>query len=106
MDAQGVVSVDQQVTGLYRVAQVAVDLLPLEDALQRIAEEACLLTDASASALAFLTDSDSKLRLVAVAGEEVQDLRGTVFRVENSLMENTCAAGRTPFLFTRCVLTP
>lgn len=99
MDTDSTVSVEQQVAGLHRVAQVAVDLLPVEEALQRIAEEACLLTNASASALAFLTDSDSKLRLVAVAGEEVQDLRGTVFRVESSLMENTVRRGENAIPF-------
>lgn len=99
MDAESIVSVEQQVAGLHRAAQTAVDPLPLEDALRRIAEEACLLTDASASAVAFLTESETKLRLAAVAGEEVQDLRGTVFRVENSLMENTVRRGENAIPF-------
>ncbi|GIV16823.1 MAG: hypothetical protein KatS3mg022_2258 [Armatimonadota bacterium] len=99
MDAGSIVSIEQQIAGLHRAAQIAVDPLPLEEALRRIAEEACLLTDASASAVAFLTESETKLRLAAVAGEEVQDLRGTVFRVENSLMENTVRRGENAIPF-------
>lgn len=99
MDAESIVSIEQQVAGLHRVAQMAVDPLPPEEALRRIAEEACLLTEASASAVAFLTESETKLRLVAVAGEDVQDLRGTVFRVENSLMENTVRRGENAIPF-------
>lgn len=93
MNTESTVSLDQQATSLQRVAQVAVDPMPLEDALHRIAEEACMLTDASASAIAFLTESETKLRLAAVAGEAAQDLRGTVFRVENSLMESAVRRG-------------
>ncbi len=99
MDAEGIVSVDQQLTGFHRAAQVAMDPLPLEEALLRLAQEACLLTDATASAVAFLTESETKLRLVAVAGGGVQDLRGTVFRVENSLMENTVRRGENAIPF-------
>jgi GAF domain-containing protein len=99
MDAESIVSVEQQIAGLHRVAQIAVDPLPVEEALQRIAEEACLLTDASASAVAFLVEGETKLRLVAVAGEEVQDLRGTVFRVENSLMESAVRRGENAIPF-------
>lgn len=93
MNTESTVSLEQQATSLQRVAQVAVDPMPLEDALHRIAEEACMLTDARASAIAFLTESETKLRLAAVAGEAVQDLRGTVFRVENSLMESAVRRG-------------
>jgi GAF domain-containing protein len=93
MDAEGVITVEQQIAGLYRVAQIAVDPLPIDEALARIAEEACALTDARATAIAFLTEQETRLRLLAVAGEEVQDLRGTVFRVENSLMESTVRRG-------------
>ncbi|MCS6949874.1 MAG: GAF domain-containing protein [Armatimonadota bacterium] len=93
MDTESAVSLEQQATSLHRVAQLAVDPIPVEEALRRIAEEACLLTDASASAVAFLTESETKLRLAAVAGESVQDLRGTVFRVENSLMESAVRRG-------------
>lgn len=93
MHTESTVSLEQQATSLQRVAQVAVDPMPLEDALHRIAEEACMLTDARASAIAFLTESETKLRLAAVAGEAVQDLRGTVFRVENSLMESAVRRG-------------
>jgi GAF domain-containing protein len=99
MDAESIVSVEQQIAGLHRVAQIAVDPLPVEEALQRIAEETCLLTDASASAVAFLVEGETKLRLVAVAGEEVQDLRGTVFRVENSLMESAVRRGENAIPF-------
>ncbi|MCS6830602.1 MAG: GAF domain-containing protein [Armatimonadota bacterium] len=99
MDAESVVSVEQQLAALQRAAQSAVDLLPLEDAVRRIAEEACVLTDASASVVAFLTESETKLRLTALAGDEVQDLRGTVFRVENSLMESTVRRGENAIPF-------
>ncbi len=99
MDAGSVVSLDQQIAEFHRVAQLSVDPLPLEEALQRLAEEACLLTDASASAVAFLTESDTKLRLAAVAGEGAQDLRGTVFRVENSLMESAVRRGENAIPF-------
>lgn len=93
MDTESMVSLEQQTTSLHRVAQVAIDPMPVEEALHRIAEEACILTDASASVVAFLTEGETKLRLTAVAGEAVQDLRGTVFRVENSLMESAVRRG-------------
>lgn len=99
MDAEGAVSLEQHVAEIHRVAQIGVDPLPVEDALQRFAEEARLLTDASASAIAVMTESEAKLRLVAVAGEGVQDLRGTVFRVENSLMESAVRRGENAIPF-------
>lgn len=93
METGSAVAIEQHIAALHRVAQVATEPLPIEEALQRIVEEACLLTEAAASVIAFLTESASKLKLVALAGEEVQDLRGTVFRVENSLMENAVRRG-------------
>lgn len=98
-DSESAMPVEQQFTSLHRAAQVAVDVVAMEDAVQRIAEEACVLTQACAAAVAMLTDNASKLRLVAAAGETVQEINDSVFRVESSLLENTVRRGENAIPF-------